>query len=45
MLPAMLPGPQGKRRFLDYVAVLEAVVTDALGEPLPVAKLQQLPAT
>jgi DNA-binding MarR family transcriptional regulator len=35
----------GKRSFLEYISVLESVVTDALGEPLPKARLKGLPAT
>jgi DNA-binding HxlR family transcriptional regulator len=32
----------GRRRFLEYVAVLEAVVTDALGAPAPRTGLEGL---
>jgi DNA-binding MarR family transcriptional regulator len=31
---------EGRRRFLEYVAVLEAVVTDALGAPAPKTGLE-----
>ncbi len=31
---------EGRRRFLEYVSVLEAVVTDALGAPAPKAGLE-----
>src|SRR5277367_3773156 len=33
---------EGRRRFLDYISVLEAVVTDALGAPAPRTGLEGL---
>jgi DNA-binding HxlR family transcriptional regulator len=33
---------EGRRRFLEYISVLEAVVTDALGAPAPQTGLEGL---
>lgn len=36
---------EGRRRFLEYITVLETVVTDALGEPSLQPRLEGLPAS
>lgn len=36
---------KGKQQFLDYLAVLESVVTDALGQPIATARLSGLATT